>query len=141
MPNLEKFRDRTEIQSLSHDALCSNASALLTGYNHQQQRRIDHGNRDCVPGHNGVRPQSITLMAEVLRQNGSARRPLVSRNATVGDPAAAHTIVGRRTQASRSLIYSSAVKRTSAAHDGTTQVELPEDPKYHHHRPHQSGNL
>ncbi len=53
-------------------ALCSpTRTALLTGYNH-------HSNNagaimevaTAFPGNTGVRPQSITPMAEVLRQNG-----------------------------------------------------------------------
>ena len=45
--------------------------ALLTGHNHHvEQRRRDHGTGHGFPGNTGVRPKSVTTLAEILRQNG-----------------------------------------------------------------------
>ncbi len=73
MPTLERLANRGLKYNRFHTtALCSpTRTALLTGYNH-------HSNNagaimevaTAFPGNTGVRPQSITPMAEVLRQNG-----------------------------------------------------------------------
>ena len=53
-------------------ALCSPTRvALLTGYNHHSNNAGSiMETATTFPGNNGIRPQSITPMAEVLRQNG-----------------------------------------------------------------------
>lgn len=73
MPNLEKLAANGIKYNRFHTtALCSpTRTALLTGYNH-------HSNNagaimevaTAFPGNTGVRPQSITPVAEVLRMNG-----------------------------------------------------------------------
>ena len=73
MPTLERLAQNGLKYNRFHTtALCSpTRTALLTGYNH-------HSNNagaimevaTAFPGNTGVRPQSITPMAEVLRQNG-----------------------------------------------------------------------
>jgi arylsulfatase len=52
-------------------ALCSpTRTALLTGYNHQSNNMGGITEvATAFPGNTGVRPQTITPMAEVLRQN------------------------------------------------------------------------
>jgi arylsulfatase len=73
MPTLDRLAQNGLKYNRFHTtALCSpTRTALLTGYNH-------HSNNagaimevaTAFPGNTGVRPQSITPMAEVLRQNG-----------------------------------------------------------------------
>lgn len=73
MPTLEKLANNGLKYNRFHTtALCSpTRTALLTGYNH-------HSNNagaimevaTAFPGNTGIRPQSITPMAEVLRMNG-----------------------------------------------------------------------
>lgn len=73
MPTLEGLAKKGLKYNRFHTtALCSpTRTALLTGYNH-------HSNNagaimevaTAFPGNTGVRPQTITPMAEVLRQNG-----------------------------------------------------------------------
>jgi arylsulfatase A-like enzyme len=73
MPTLEKMAaNGLKFNRFHTTALCSpTRTALLTGYNH-------HSNNagaimevaTAFPGNTGVRPQSITPMAEVLRMNG-----------------------------------------------------------------------
>jgi arylsulfatase len=73
MPTLERLAGNGLKYNRFHTtALCSpTRTALLTGYNH-------HSNNagaimevaTAFPGNTGVRPQTITPMAEVLRQNG-----------------------------------------------------------------------
>jgi arylsulfatase len=75
MPTLEKLSASGLKYNRFHTtALCSpTRTALLTGYNH-------HSNNagaimevaTAFPGNTGIRPQSITPMAEVLRMNGYA---------------------------------------------------------------------
>jgi arylsulfatase len=75
MPTLEKLAANGLKYNRFHTtALCSpTRTALLTGYNH-------HSNNagaimevaTAFPGNTGIRPQSITPMAEVLRLNGYA---------------------------------------------------------------------
>jgi arylsulfatase A-like enzyme len=73
MPNLEKLAANGLKYNRFHTtALCSpTRTALLTGYNH-------HSNNagtimevsTAFPGNTGIRPQSITPVAQVLRMNG-----------------------------------------------------------------------
>ncbi|PWA06350.1 arylsulfatase [Flavobacterium laiguense] len=72
-PNMDKLASNGLKYNRFHTtALCSPTRvALLTGYNHHSN------NMGCIgeaattfPGNTSVRPQSITPMAEVLRQNG-----------------------------------------------------------------------
>jgi phosphoglycerol transferase MdoB-like AlkP superfamily enzyme len=72
-PTMDKLAENGLKYTRFHTtALCSPTRvALLTGYNHHSN------NMGCIaecattfPGNTSVRPQSITPMAEVLRQNG-----------------------------------------------------------------------
>jgi arylsulfatase A-like enzyme len=119
-------------------ALCSPTRvALLTGYNHHSN------NMGCIaeaattyPGNTGVRPQTITPMAEVLRQNGyntaafgkyHETPPWEISNSGPQDrwPTRSgfekfYGFIGGETNQWAPLIY-----------DGVTLVETPEDPNYH----------
>jgi hypothetical protein len=72
-PSIDKLAENGLRYNRFHStSLCSPTRvALLTGYNHHSN------NMGCIaecattyPGNTGVRPQTITPMAEVLRQNG-----------------------------------------------------------------------
>jgi len=119
-------------------AVCSPTRvALLTGYNHHSN------NMGCIteaattfPGNTGVRPQSITPMAEVLRQNGyntaafgkyHETPPWEISNSGPQDrwPTRSgfekfYGFIGGETNQWAPLIY-----------NGVTLVETPEDPNYH----------
>jgi len=119
-------------------ALCSPTRvALLTGYNHHSN------NMGCIgeaattfPGNTSVRPQTITPMAEVLRQNGfntaafgkyHETPPWEISNSGPQDrwPTRSgfekfYGFIGGETNQWAPLIY-----------DGVTLVETPEDPNYH----------
>ncbi|MFZ5570594.1 MAG: arylsulfatase [Thermodesulfobacteriota bacterium] len=111
--------------------------ALLTGYNHHSN------NMGCIaecattfPGNTSVRPQTITPMAEVLRQNGyntaafgkyHETPPWEISNSGPQDrwPTRSgfekfYGFIGGETNQWAPLIY-----------DGVTIVETPEDPDYH----------
>jgi len=139
MPNLDKIAATGIKYNRFHTtSLCSPTRvALLTGYNH-------HSNNagaimelaTTFPGNNGVRPQSVTPMAEVLRQNGYSTAaygkyhetpPWEISAAGPYDRWPTHSgfenfygFIGGETNQYAPLLY-----------DGTAQVELPDDPKYH----------
>src|SRR5687767_15434223 len=90
----------------------------------------------AFPGNTGVRPQSITPMAEVLRQNGFSTAAFGKYHETPPweisaagpyDRWPSHSgfekfygFIGGETHQLAPLVY-----------DGTAQVALPEDPNYH----------
>ena len=138
-PNMDKLAANGLKYNRFHTtALCSPTRvALLTGYNHHSN------NMGCIteaattfPGNTGVRPQSITPMAEVLRQNGfntaafgkyHETPPWEISNSGPQDrwPTRSgfekfYGFIGGETNQWAPLIY-----------DGITIVETPEDPKYH----------
>ena len=139
MPVLEKAATTGLKYNRFHTtSLCSPTRvALLTGYNHHSNNAgsvMETGT--AFPGNTGVRPQSITPIAEVLRQNGfstaafgkyhetppweiSAAGPF-DRWPTHSGFEKFYGFIGGETNQYAPLIY-----------DGTAQVELPEDPKYH----------
>ena len=139
MPNLDKVAATGLKYNRFHTtALCSPTRvALLTGYNHHSNNAGSiMETATAFPGNNGVRPQSITPMAEVLRQNGFSTAafgkyhetpPWEISSAGPYDRWPTHSgfekfygFIGGETNQYAPLIY-----------DGTAQVELPEDPKYH----------
>jgi arylsulfatase A-like enzyme len=119
-------------------ALCSPSRvAILTGRNH-------HSNNagaimevaTAFPGNTGVRPQDITPMAEILRQNGYSTAAFGKYHETAPwevsvsgpfDRWPTHSgfdkfygFIGGETNQWAPLVY-----------DGTVQVEVPNDPNYH----------
>ena len=139
MPTLDKLANNGLRYNRFHTtALCAPTRvALLTGYNH-------HSNNmgaitelaTCFPGNTAVRPQSITPVAEVLRQNGyntaqfgkchevppwelSASGPQ-DRWPTRSGFEKFYGFLGGETNQWAPLVY-----------DGITQVEVPKDPNYH----------
>ncbi len=119
-------------------ALCSpTRMALLTGYNHHSNNMGGiTETATTFPGNTGVRPQTITPMAEVLRQNGyntaafgkyHETPPWEISNSGPQDrwPTRSgfekfYGFIGGETNQWAPLIY-----------DGVTQVELPDDSNYH----------
>jgi arylsulfatase len=135
--------DRLASQGLRYNrfhttALCSPTRvALLTGRNH-------HTNNagaimelaTSFPGNTGIRPESVTPLAEILRQNGystgafgkyheappwevSVSGPF-TRWPTGSGFEKFYGFIGGETNQWAPLVY-----------DGTTKVELPRDPNYH----------
>jgi arylsulfatase len=119
-------------------ALCSPTRvALLTGYNHHSN------NMGCIgeaattfPGNTSVRPQSITPMAEVLRQNGYNTAAFGKYHET---PPWEISAVGPQdrwpTRSGFEKFYGFIGGETNEwaplVYDGVTMVELPDDPNYH----------
>jgi arylsulfatase len=119
-------------------ALCApTRMALLTGYNHHSNNMgTITETATTFPGYTGVRPQSITPMAEVLRQNGYNTAqfgkchevpPWEISNNGPQDRWPTHSgfekfygFLGGETNQWSPLIY-----------DGVTLVETPKDPNYH----------
>ena len=139
MPTLDKVAAAGLKYNRFHTtALCSPTRvALLTGYNHHSNNAgsiMETGT--AFPGNTGVRPQSITTSAEVLRQNGYSTAAFGKYHETPPWEISAagpydrwpthsgfenfYGFIGGETNQYAPLVY-----------DGTAQVELPDDPKYH----------
>jgi arylsulfatase A-like enzyme len=119
-------------------SLCSPTRvALLTGYNHHSN------NMGCIgeaattfPGNTSVRPQTITPMAEVLRQNGYNTAAFGKYHET---PPWEISIAGPQdrwpTRSGFEKFYGFIGGETNQwaplVYDGITIVETPEDPNYH----------
>ncbi len=138
-PTMDKLAENGLKYNRFHTtAVCSPTRvALLTGYNHHSN------NMGCIteaattfPGNTGIRPQTITPMAEVLRQNGyntaafgkyHETPPWEISNSGPQDrwPTRSgfekfYGFIGGETNQWAPLIY-----------DGVTLVETPNDPNYH----------
>ena len=126
MPTLDKLAsDGLKYNRFHTTALCSpTRTALLTGHNH-------HANNagaimelaTAFPGNTGVRPKSITTLAEILRQNGYSTGAFGKYHETppwevsVSGP----TIAGPRARASTSSTASSAARPTNGPRRSTTE--------------------
>lgn len=138
-PTMDKLAENGLKYNRFHTTALSSPTrvALLTGYNHHSN------NMGCIgeaattfPGNTSVRPQTITPMAEVLRQNGyntaafgkyHETPPWEISNSGPQDrwPTRSgfekfYGFIGGETNQWAPLIY-----------DGVTLVETPEDPDYH----------
>ncbi len=111
--------------------------ALLTGYNHHSNNAGSiMETATMFPGNTGVRPQSITPMAEVLSQNGYSTAAFGKYHET---PPWEISIAGSLdrwpTHSGFDKFYGFIGGETNQwsplVYDGVTQVELPKDPKYH----------
>ncbi|MFB3387542.1 arylsulfatase [Flavobacterium sp. LAR06] len=139
MPVLDKLSNEGISYNRFHTtSLCSPTRvALLTGYNHHSNNAGSiMETATAFPGNNGIRPQSITPMAEVLRQNGYSTAAFGKYHETPPweisvsgslDRWPTHSgfdkfygFIGGETNQWAPLLY-----------DGTTQVELSKDPNYH----------
>ena len=139
MPTLDKLANNGLRYNHFHTtALCAPTRvALLTGYNHHSNNMgVITELASTYPGYTAVRPQSITPMAEVLRQNGYNTAqfgkchevpPWEISNNGPQDRWPTHSgfekfygFLGGETNQWAPLIY-----------DGVTLVETPNDPNYH----------
>jgi arylsulfatase A-like enzyme len=119
-------------------ALCSPTRVgLLTGYNHHSNNAGSiMETATTFPGNNGVRPQTITPLAEVLRQNGYNTAAFGKYHET---PPWEISISGPQdrwpTRSGFEKFYGFIGGETNQwaplVYDGTTMVELPHDPNYH----------
>jgi arylsulfatase A-like enzyme len=139
MPTLDKLANNGLRYNRFHTtALCApTRMALLTGYNHHEcNMGVITELASTYPGYTAVRPQTITPMAEVLRQNGYNTGqfgkchevpPWEISNNGPQDRWPAHSgfekfygFLGGETNEWAPMVY-----------DGVTQVEIPKDPDYH----------
>jgi len=139
MPTLDRLADNGLKYNRFHTtALCApTRMALLTGYNHHSNNMgVITETATTFPGYTGVRPQTITPLPEVLRQNGYNTAqfgkshevpPWEISNNGPQDRWPAHSgfekfygFLGGETNQWSPLIY-----------DGVTMIETPTDPNYH----------
>lgn len=139
MPALDRLADGGLRYTRFHTtSLCApTRMALLTGYNHHSNNMgVITEAATTFPGYTGVRPQTITPLPEVLRQNGYNTAqfgkshevpPWEISNNGPQDRWPAHSgfekfygFLGGETNQWSPLIY-----------DGVTLVETPKDPDYH----------
>ena len=114
---------RPQVQPLPHHrALQPHAHALLTGHNH-------HANNagaimelaTAFPGNTGVRPRTITTLAEILRQNGYSTAAFGKYHETrPGKSRSPVPTTAGRARASTSSTASSAARPTSGRRRSTT---------------------
>ncbi|EMS31276.1 Arylsulfatase [Mariniradius saccharolyticus AK6] len=139
MPNMDRLaKNGLRYNRFHTTALCApTRAALLTGYNHHSNNMgVITELASTFPGYTSVRPQSITPVAEVLRQNGfntaqfgkchevppwelSISGPQ-DRWPTRSGFEKFYGFLGGETNQWQPLIY-----------DGVTLVETPQDPDYH----------
>ena len=119
-------------------ALCSpTRTALLTGYNH-------HSNNmgaitemaTAFPGNTGIRPQTITPMAEVLRQNGYSTAAFGKYHETPPWEVSVSGAYDRwPTHSGFDKFYGFIGGETNQwapkIYDGVTEIETPKTPNYH----------
>jgi arylsulfatase A-like enzyme len=138
-PNMDKLASNGLKYNRFHTtALCSPTRvALLTGYNHHSNNMGAIGEAATTyPGNTSVRPQTITPMAEVLRQNGYNTAAFGKYHET---PPWEISIAGPQdrwpTRSGFEKFYGFIGGETNQwsplIYDGITLVETPEDPNYH----------
>jgi arylsulfatase A-like enzyme len=138
-PTMNRLADQGIRYNRFHTtALCSPTRvALLTGYNHHSNNMgaITEA-ATTFPGNTGVRPQTITPMAEVLRLNGYNTAAFGKYHET--PPWEISTAGPQDRWPTRSgfekfygFIGGETNQWAPLVYDGITQVELPEDSNYH----------
>jgi arylsulfatase len=139
MPTLAKLAGNgLKFNRFHTTAVCSpTRAALLTGYNHHSNNMGSITETGTTfPGMTSIRPQSITPMAEVLRQNGF-NTGFFGKTHEV--PAWEISSVGTQdrwpTRSGFEKFYGFIGGETNqyapTIYDGITQVEPPDDPDYH----------
>ncbi len=139
MPTLDRLaNDGLRYNRFHTTALCSPTRvAILTGRNH-------HTNNagaimeiaTAFPGNTGVRPQSVTPLAEILRQNGYATAAFGKYHETAPWEVSVSGPFDRwPTRSGFDKFYGFIGGETNQwaplIHDGTVKVEPPTDPDYH----------
>ncbi len=139
MPTLEKLASRGLKYNRFHTtALCSpTRTALLTGRNHH----INNAGAimelaTAFPGNTGVRPNSVTPLAEILRLNGYSTAAFGKYHETAPWEASVSGPYDRwPTRSGFDKFYGFIGGETNqwapAIYDGVTRVEPPHDPDYH----------
>lgn len=139
MPVLDKLgKEGISYNRFHTTSLCSpTRMALLTGYNHHSNNAGSiMETATAFPGNNGIRPQSITPMAEVLRQNGYSTAAFGKYHETPPWEISVSGSLDRwPTRSGFDKFYGFIGGETNQwaplVYDGTTLVELPKDPGYH----------
>ena len=139
MPVLDKLgKNGLSYNRFHTTALCSPTRvAILTGYNHHSNNAGSiMETATAFPGNNGVRPQSITPMAEVLRQNGFSTAAFGKYHETPPWEISVSGSLDRwPTRSGFDKFYGFIGGETNQwaplVYDGVTQVEVPENPDYH----------
>jgi arylsulfatase A-like enzyme len=139
MPTLDRLASQGLKYNRFHTtALCSPTRvALLTGRNH-------HTNNagaimevaTAFPGNTGVRPQSVTPLAEILRQNGYSTAAFGKYHETAPWEVSVSGPFDRwPTRSGFDKFYGFIGGETNQwaplVYDGTVKVEVPHDPNYH----------
>ncbi len=139
MPNLDKLAaDGIRYNNFHVAALCSPTRvALLTGRNHHSANAgavMDIAT--AFPGNNGVRPNSITPVAEILRLNGYATAAFGKSHETAPWEVSVSGPTDRwPTRSGFDKFYGFIGGETNqwapTLYDGLTHIETPTDPNYH----------
>ena len=142
-PVTEPVLDRLASEGLRFNnfnttALCSpTRTALLTGYNHHSNNMGGIAEiATAFPGNTGMRPQTITPMAEVLRQNGYSTAAFGKYHET---PPWEVSVSGGYdrwpTHSGFDKFYGFIGGETNqwapTIYDGVTRIETPRTPNYH----------
>ncbi len=138
-PTLQKLADGGLRYNRFHTtALCSpTRTALLTGRNHH----INNAGAimelaTAFPGNTGVRPNSVTPLAEILRLNGYSTAAFGKYHETAPWEASVSGPFDRWPTRSGfdkfyGFIGGETNQWTPALYDGVARVEIPQDPSYH----------
>lgn len=139
MPVMAQLAKEGVVMNRFHTtALCSpSRMALLTGHNH-------HANNagaimelaTAFPGNTGMRPQTITPVAEILRQNGYSTAAFGKYHETPPwEVSVSGPFTRWPTQSGFDKFYGFIGGETNqwapAIFDGVTRIETPNDPNYH----------
>ena len=138
-PVLDKLASEgLKYNNFNTTALCSpTRTALLTGYNHHSNNMGGIAEiATSFPGNTGVRPQTITPMAEVLRQNGYSTAAFGKYHET---PPWEVSVSGGYdrwpTHSGFDKFYGFIGGETNqwapTIYDGVTRIETPRTPNYH----------
>jgi arylsulfatase len=138
-PVLDKLANEgLKYNNFNTTSLCSpTRTALLTGYNHHSNNMGGIAEiATAFPGNTGVRPQTITPMAEVLRQNGYSTAAFGKYHET---PPWEVSVSGGYdrwpTHSGFDKFYGFIGGETNqwapTIYDGVTRIETPRTPNYH----------
>ena len=138
-PALDKLASEgLKYNNFNTTALCSpTRTALLTGYNHHSNNMGGIAEiATSFPGNTGVRPQTITPMAEVLRQNGYSTAAFGKYHETPPWEVSVSGVYDRwPTHSGFDKFYGFIGGETNqwapTIYDGVTRIETPRTPNYH----------
>lgn len=138
-PVIEKLASEgLRYNNFNTTALCSpTRTALLTGYNHQSNNMGGITEMaTAFPGNTGIRPQTITPMAEVLRQNGYSTAAFGKYHETpTWEVSVSGSFDRWPTHSGFDKFYGFIGGETNQwapkIYDGVTEIETPKTPNYH----------